>query len=83
MAKLSNQLYVNVVESLVLTRYSFSENVVDEPVQVDCGLLPLLFCHFLLISVFGPVLSDCHKIFQLLKFLLEVVLARVIALELD
>ena len=66
LTELPNQFNVDVMKSLILTRYSLGENVVNEPVQVDCGLLPLLLGHLLLVPVFGSMLSDCYQVFQLL-----------------
>ena len=89
-ADLANELDVDAVEGLVLARDALREDVVDEPGQVDSLLVFALFWWFGVCS-FGGSLGSALLLLCLLEdeladgvaILVEVVLAGVVALELD
>ena len=87
-ADVSDELDVDVVESLVLSRDALRQDVVDEPGQVDILLVLPLFARLglALLGLPGGALLLRLRDDQLLdrlQVLLEVVLSSVVTLELD
>jgi hypothetical protein len=86
-AELSDQININVVQSLLLARDPLGEDIVNEPGQVDILLLLLLFLLGLFLFsrwcfTLGWLLVK-HKLFNEVQILFEIVPSRIVALELD